>query len=161
MIEKPRLEVAGIAPEAYRHLVEIEKAVAGRLESKLLHLVKLRASQLNGCAFCLAMHTEEALHDGESPARLTVLDAWEESPLFHDRERAALGWVDAVTLIAESRTPRETFDALAGHFSKEEIGWLTIACALINAWNRIAIASRSVYAPGFAATVRQALAETG
>lgn len=159
MIEQPRLDVAGLAPEAYRHLVEIEKAVAGRLDRKLLHLVKLRASQINGCAFCLAMHTEEALHNGESPARLTALDAWAESPLFDEREHAALGWVDAVTLIAERRAPRADFDALTGHFSTEEIGWLTVASALINAWNRIAIASRSVYAPGFAAKVREAMAE--
>jgi AhpD family alkylhydroperoxidase len=159
MIEQPRLDVAAVAPEAYRHLVEIEKAVASQLDVKLLHLINLRASQLNVCAFCLAMHTEEALHDGESPARLTALDAWEESPLFNERERAALGWVDAVTLIAERRAPRETFDALTGHFSREEIGWLTVASALINAWNRIAIASRSVYAPGFAAKVREAMAE--
>jgi len=160
VIEQPRLDIAAIAPEAYRHLVAIEQALASRIEGRLLHLVKLRASQINGCAFCLEMHTEEALHDGEAPARLTALDAWEESPLFDERERAALGWIDALTLVSQTRAPSERFDALASHFSKEEIGWLTVACALINAWNRIAIASRSVYAPGFAARVRGRKAET-
>jgi AhpD family alkylhydroperoxidase len=140
MNEQPRFDVAGIAPEAYRHLVEIEKSIAGRLDRNLLHLVKLRASQINGCAFCLAMHTEEALHDEESPERLTALSAWNESPLFDERESAALAWVDALTCISESRAPQQAFDDLARHFSTDEIGWLTIASALINAWNRIAIA---------------------
>jgi AhpD family alkylhydroperoxidase len=158
LIEEPRLDIAALAPDAYRHLVEIEKAVAGQLDSKLLHLVKLRASQLNGCAFCLAMHTEEALHDNDSPARLTALAAWEESPLFDERERAALAWVDAITLLPERHAPRTTFDALAPHFSKAEIAWLTVASTLMNAWNRIAVASRSVYTPGFAAAVREAMA---
>ena len=131
MIEQPRLDITKIAPEAYRHLVEIERAALENLDEKLLHLIKLRASQINGCSFCIAMHTDEALLDGEALPRLMALSAWEESPLFDNRERAALGWIDAVTRIAESRAPRETFDKLAAHFSQEEIGWLTIASSMI------------------------------
>jgi alkylhydroperoxidase family enzyme len=91
------------------------------------------------------MHTDEALRDGEPTERLTLLDAWEESALYSDMERAALAWVEEVTLIADSGAGKESFDALKAHFNEEEIGWLTLAAVQINAWNRMAISSRAQY----------------
>jgi AhpD family alkylhydroperoxidase len=143
--EPPRMDLTQIAPEAYRQFIQLESLVARHVDRKLLHLIKLRASQINGCAYCLAMHTDEALRDEESVERLTLLDAWEESTLYSEKERAALAWIEEVTLIADSGASRESFEALKNHFSEEEIGWLTLAAVLINSWNRIAISSRAQY----------------
>ena len=145
MVEAPRLNMADMSPEAYRHLMQLEALIARRIEPTLYHLIKLRASQINGCAFCLAMHTDQALHHGEKPERMTSLDAWEESPLYTDKERAALAWVEEVTLIAESHASRESYEALKPHFSDEEIGWLILAIVQINSWNRLAISTRAQY----------------
>ncbi len=93
------------------------------------------------------MHTDEALRGGESPERLTLLDAWQESPVYSDKERAALAWVEELTLIADSGASREAYDALKQHFNDEQIGWLILAVMQINSWNRIAISSRSQYDP--------------
>src|SRR3954447_14959512 len=142
---KMRMNVGAAAPEVYRHLMQLEELVAGKIEPRLLHLLKLRASQINGCAYCIGMHTDEALRDGETPERLTLLDAWPESSLYSDKERAALQWVEEVTLIADSGASDEAFDTLKSRFSEEEIVWLTTAATLINAWNRIAISSRLEY----------------
>jgi AhpD family alkylhydroperoxidase len=147
MVESLRMDFTKIAPEVYKELLQIEGQIAGKLDRKLLHLVKMRASQINGCAYCIGMHTDEALRDGEKPERLLMLDAWHESALFDDRERAALEWVEEETLIAESHAHKETFDALKAYFSEEEIGWLTLAATMINTWNRIAISSRAQYDP--------------
>jgi AhpD family alkylhydroperoxidase len=143
--EPLRMDLSKIAPDAYRHFLQLEGLIGQHVERKLLHLLKLRASQINGCAYCLAMHTDEALRDGESTERLTLLDAWEESTLYSEKERAALGWVEEVTLIADGGASKESFEALKGHFSEEEIGWLTMAAVMINTWNRIAISSRAQY----------------
>ena len=143
--EPPRMDLSKIAPEAYRHLRGLEEVIGRHVERKLLHLLKMRASQINRCAFCLAMHTEEALRDGESPQRLTLLDAWEESTLYSEKERALLAWVEEVTLIAESGASKESLAVLQQHFSEEEIAWLTLAIVQINAWNRLAISSRAQY----------------
>src|SRR3954454_78671 len=143
--EPLRMDLSKIAPDAYRHFLQLEGLIMQHVDRKLLHLLKLRASQINGCAFCLAMHTDEALRDGEPTERLTLLDAWEESTLYSEKERAALAWVEEVTLIADSGASKEAFDELKGHFSEEEIGWLTLAAVQINAWNRIAIGSRAQY----------------
>ena len=140
-----RMNIAHIAPEAYRHLLQMERLIADKLDHKLIHLIKLRASQINGCAYCIVMHTQEALADGEPPHRLTLLDAWEESSLYTDKERAVLRWVDDVTLISQTHASTEAFDALKAQFTTDEIGWLTLAVALINAWNRIAISSRQEF----------------
>ena len=143
--EPLRMDLSKIAPEAYHHFLRLEGLITQHVEVKLLHLLKLRASQINGCAFCIAMHTDEALRDGERVERLTLLDAWEESTLYSDKERAALAWVEEVTLIADSGATKESFENLKNHFSQEEIGWLTLAATLINAWNRMAISSRAQY----------------
>jgi AhpD family alkylhydroperoxidase len=143
--EPLRMDLSKIAPDAYRHFLQLEGLIGHHVERKLLHLLKLRASQINGCAFCLAMHTDQALHHGETPERIVSLDAWEESPLYSDKERAALAWTEELTLIADSGASRESYDALKAHFSEEEIGWLTLAAVQINAWNRMAISSRAQY----------------
>ena len=143
--EPLRMDLSKIAPDAYRHFLQLEGLVSQRVEPKLLHLLKLRASQINGCAYCIAMHTDEALRDGEPTERLTMLDAWEEATLYSEKERAALAWVEEVTLIADSGASKESFEALKSHFSEEEIGWLTLAATMINAWNRMAISSRAQF----------------
>ena len=144
-VEQPRMDITRIAPEVYKHLLGIGREIDKHIDPKLHHLLKLRASQINGCAFCLGMHSDEALRGGESPERLMLLDAWAESSLYSDKERAALAWIEEVTLIAESGASKEAFDGLKAHFSDEEIGWLTLVGTIINAWNRIAISSRAQY----------------
>lgn len=148
MVEAPRFKLTDMPPEAYRHLLEMEGLIARHVEPTLYHLIKLRASQINGCAYCLAMHTEQALRHGETPERMTSLDAWQESPLYSDKERAALAWTEELTLIADSGASREAFDGLKPHFSEEEIAWLILAAVQINSWNRIAISTRAQYERG-------------
>ena len=145
MVEQPRMDITKLAPEAYKHLLQLELTIAGKLDPKLFHLLKLRASQINGCAFCIGMHSDEALRDGDTPERLLLLDAWHESSAFSEKERAALEWIEELTLIAESHASKEAFDGLKRFFSEEEIAYLTFAGAMINTWNRIAIASRGQY----------------
>ena len=143
--EPLRMDLSKIAPDAYRHFLQLEGLIGQHVERKLLHLLKLRASQINGCAYCIGMHTDEALRDGEPVERLTLLDAWEESVLYSEKERVALAWTEEVTLVADSGASRHAFDALKAHFSEVEIGWLTLAAVQINAWNRMAISSRAQY----------------
>ena len=122
-----------------------QKAGAG-LEPGLAHLVKIRASQLNGCANCLNMHNQEARRDGETEQRLYVLSAWREAPFYSDRERAALAWTEALTLVATKGAPDEaTHEALAASFCEEEQVKLTMLINAINSWNRIAIGFRLFY----------------
>ena len=147
MVEAPRFQLNDMPPDAYRHLLQLEGLVAQNVDLTLYHLVKLRASQINGCAYCLAMHTDEALKHGEKVERITALDAWHESPLFTDKERAALAWTDELTLISKKHASREAFDELKRHFSDQEISWLIIAAVQINSWNRIAISTRAQYDP--------------
>ena len=143
--EPMRMDLSKIAPDAYRHLLQLEGLIMQHVDRKLLHLLKLRASQINGCAYCIAMHTDEALRDGEPVERLTLLDAWEESTIYSEKERAAFAWIEEVTLIADSGASKESYEALKGHFSEGEIAWLTLAAVQINVWNRIAISSRAQY----------------
>ena len=145
MVEAPRFQLNEMPQEAYRHLLQMEGLIAQHLDLTLYHLIKLRASQINGCAFCLAMHTDEALKHGETAERIVSLDAWEESPLYSDKERAALAWTEELTLIADSGASKESFEALKSHFSDEEIAWLILAAVQINSWNRIAISTRAQY----------------
>jgi len=155
MLEPPRFDLTQINPELYRHLMQMETLIARNVEPTLYHLIKLRASQINGCAFCLHMHTDQALHHGERPERIVALDAWEESPLYSDKERAALRWAEEMTLIADSGASREAYDELKAHFGEEEISWLIFAAVQINSWNRIAISSRSQYDPAMFAPAQQ------
>ncbi|MEP7363270.1 MAG: carboxymuconolactone decarboxylase family protein [Acidobacteriota bacterium] len=114
------------------------------LEQSLLDLVVMRASQINGCAYCLDMHWKDAKASGETDQRLYGLDAWEESPYYTKRERAALHWAEAVTKLTESHVPDEAFEAVRKEFSEKEIVDLTIAIGMINLWNRLNIANRTV-----------------
>lgn len=136
-----RLKYAQHAPELLRKLNEVSMALRkGKIEAGLHHLVDLRASQLNGCAFCVDMHTKEALIDGERPLRLYHLTVWRESPLFSDRERAALAWTELLTRIPPHGIEDADYKAAEEAFSPEELTELTFAIMTINAWNRAGVA---------------------
>jgi AhpD family alkylhydroperoxidase len=146
MVMKPRLNPYQASPEAMKAVAALEAYVKGSgLEPSLIELIKTRASQINGCAYCLHMHTRDARAKGESEERLYLLDAWRESPLYTDRERAALAWTEAVTLVSQTHVPDEVYEAARRHFSEEELVKLTVAVATINAWNRISISFRAVH----------------
>jgi AhpD family alkylhydroperoxidase len=143
---QPRLNPYRAAPDAMQALVALETHVHDSgLEASLIELVKTRASQINGCAYCIHMHTRDARDHGESEERLYLLNAWRESPLYTERERAALAWTEAVTLVAQSHVPDDVFEGVRQHFDAAEIVKLTLLVATINAWNRIAISFRSVH----------------
>lgn len=132
-----RLEWAKAAPDAYKAMLGLEQALAkSGLETSLLELIRLRASQINGCAYCVNMHANDARKAGETEARLQTLSVWEETRFFSERERAALAWVESLTRLPEKHAPQHQFDALREHFSDAEIANLTLAIATINAWNR-------------------------
>lgn len=133
-----RIEWAKQAPDAYKAMVGLEQALAkSGLESSLLELVRLRASQINGCAYCVNMHANDARKAGETEQRLQTLSVWEETRFFTERERAALAWVESLTLLPDRHAPQH--DALREHFSDSEIVNLTLAIATINAWNRFGV----------------------
>ena len=141
----PRLDLAKTATPALRGLLELSHAVSAcGLEKSLLELVKIRASQINGCAYCLHMHTRDARALGESEERIYLLDAWREAPCYSERERAALGWTEGLTSISSTHAPDEDYAALKAQFTAEEQVNLSLAIATINAWNRLAIGFRSV-----------------
>ncbi len=142
---KPRLAYAKEAPGIYEAMDALDRYLAGcGLEESLLHLVRLRASQLNGCAYCIDLHWKDLRALGEPDHRLYALDAWRESPCYSDRERAALEWTEAVTRVAESRVPDAVFETARARFAEKELSDLTLAVAAINAWNRLSIAARLV-----------------
>jgi AhpD family alkylhydroperoxidase len=143
---KPRMNFYQAAPETIKALSAVEtQIVASGLEKSLIELVKTRASQINGCAFCINMHTQDARKLGETEQRLYLLSAWRESPLYTDRERAALAWTDAVTLIADTHAPDDVYEEMRAHFSEAEAVNLTMLIGAINAWNRIAISFRAIH----------------
>ncbi len=135
---------ASAAPGAYQAMMGLEHYLHGcGLEAALVHLVKLRASQINGCAYCLDMHWKDLRAAGEGEQRLYSLDAWRECPYYTGRERAALAWTEAVTLVADGHVPDSVYEEVRPHFSDKELADLTLAVATINAWNRLAIAART------------------
>ena len=139
-----RLNYWQVAPEAVNPLLALEERFKnGPLPHTLIELVKTRASQINGCAYCLHMHTSDALKEGERAERLFLLDAWRESRMYTPKERAALAWTESLTCIADTGAPDEDYDGLKPHFSPEEIVDLTLLIATINAWNRLAIGFRA------------------
>ncbi len=143
---KPRLNYYRAAPEAMKAVAALESYVQKcGIESGLLEPIKTRASQINGCAYCLHVHTADARAKGESEERLYLLDAWRESPLYTDRERAALAWTEAVTLVSETHVPDAVYEEARQQFSEAELVNLTIAVATINTWNRVAISFRAVH----------------
>jgi AhpD family alkylhydroperoxidase len=140
-----RLNYGKIAPGVYDAMEGLEKYLGQcGLEQSLLYLVQLRASQVNGCAYCLDMHWKDLRAIGENEQRLYSLDAWRECPYYTDRERAALAWTEAVTLIAQGHAPDAVYEEARTHFSEKELSDLTLAIAAINAWNRLSIAGRIV-----------------
>jgi AhpD family alkylhydroperoxidase len=143
---KPRLEYFSKAPELMQAVLGLNKAVEeSGLERSLLHLIKLRASQINGCSYCVDMHTHEAREDGESEQRLYLVAAWKESPLFTERERAAFAWTEAVTLISQAGVRDELYATMLKHFSEAELVKLTVAIAMINTWNRLSISFHTIH----------------
>jgi AhpD family alkylhydroperoxidase len=139
-----RLNYTKAAPGAYRALYQLEQYThTSGLEASLMDLVKIRASQINGCAYCLDMHTKDARAAGESEQRIYLLSAWRESPFYSERERAALAWTEALTLVAESHVPDEVYEAVRPHFSEEELVNLSLVIATINAWNRLSVSFRT------------------
>jgi AhpD family alkylhydroperoxidase len=142
-----RFDLATVAPGAYKAMLGLEQYLHGcGLEESLIHLIKLRASQINGCAYCLDMHWKDLRAIGETEQRLYSLNAWRECPFYTDRERAGLAWTEAVTLLTSGHVSDLVYDETRMHFSEKELSDLTLAVATINAWNRLAIASRT--APG-------------
>ncbi|HET6913339.1 MAG TPA: carboxymuconolactone decarboxylase family protein [Rhodanobacteraceae bacterium] len=141
---KTRFEYAKVAPGAYQAMLGLEKYLHGcGLEASLLHLVKLRASQINGCAYCLDMHSKDLRALGESEQRLYTLEAWRECPWYSERERAALAWTEALTLVAETHAPDEVYEQVRAQFDEKDLSDLTLAIATINAWNRLSIGART------------------
>jgi AhpD family alkylhydroperoxidase len=149
---EPRIEYAKVAPGSVQAMQALENYVdQSDLEPGLLELVRVRASQINGCAYCIDMHTKEARAAGESEQRLYALDAWRETPFFSERERAALEWTEAMTKVSEGHVPDEVYEQAQEHFDEKELVDLTMAVVAINGWNRIAIGFRTVpgtYEPG-------------
>jgi len=142
---KSRIEYGKVAPEGMNAMRGLESYVRqSGLEDSLLELVKLRASQINGCAYCIDMHTKDARAHGEKEQRLYALAAWEETPFFTERERAALEWTEAVTKVGEEHVPDSVFKHTRCHFSEKELVDLTLAIVAINGWNRLAISFRTV-----------------
>jgi AhpD family alkylhydroperoxidase len=134
------------APKALEPLMALGPIIAeSTLEPSLIHLVEIRASQINGCANCLHMHTADARAHGEREERIYLLDAWRESKMYTPRERAALGWTEALTKIHETHAPDTDYQALVPEFSEAEIVYLTVLIAAINSWNRIAVGFRAVH----------------
>ena len=139
-----RLRYAKAAPVAYRAMLGLEEYIDScGLEPRLLDLARLRASQINGCAFCIDMHFKDARAAGETEQRLYMLDAWRETTLYSDRERAALAWTEAVTLLTGREVADGVYEQACGQFSEEELANLTLAIVAINGWNRLSIAFRT------------------
>ncbi len=143
-----RVDIHRDARELYRAQLGLVRAVSeSALDPALSQLVRLRASQINGCAYCVDLHTRDALAGGESERRLFAVSAWRESPLFSERERSALALTEAVTLIADRGSPDEEYEAAARHFEPEELAALLYAIVLINGWNRLAVSTHMVFEP--------------
>ena len=139
---KPRMNFYQAAPETIKALVALETQIqASGLEKSLIELVKTRASQINGCAYCINMHTADARKQGETEQRLYLLSAWRESPLYTDRERAALAWTEALTMLTQGVSD-EVYAEVSAEFSEEELAYLSSAIAAINVWNRFGVAYR-------------------
>jgi AhpD family alkylhydroperoxidase len=140
-----RINLMNVNPGILHAMLGLEKQVSkGGLNSKLLDLVRMRASQINGCAYCLDMHSKDARAAGETEQRLYGLNAWRETPYYSPRERAALEWTEALTLVTEGHVPDEVYDRVRQEFSEDELAHLSLAIVAINGWNRLNVAARTV-----------------
>jgi AhpD family alkylhydroperoxidase len=155
-----RLDYVHVAPEVFRAMnaLDVQSRKSG-IEPALIELVRMRCSQINGCAYCLDTHSRDALAAGENAQRLFVLEAWREAPFFSDRERAALAWAEALTLIADGHAPDAVFEEARKQFSERELVELTLAIVAINSWNRFSIGFRTV--PELAQSATGIRASTG
>jgi AhpD family alkylhydroperoxidase len=144
MTMKTRFNIFAVAPDAYKAVLALENYVAKEsgLPHRLIHLIKLRASILNGCAFCVDMHAKEARKDGLSEQWINLVSVWREAAVYSDQERAVLAWTDAVTLVSQTGAPDADYEAIKAHFSEEEISKITVAIGAINVWNRLAVSAR-------------------
>ena len=153
---KPRINLMNVSPGIVNAMLGLEKQVSkSGLDSKLLDLVRMRASQINGCAYCLDMHSKDARAAGETEQRLYGLSAWRETPYYSARERAALEWTEALTLVTEGHVPDEVYERVRQEFSEDELAHLSLAIVAINGWNRLNVAARTIpgdYVPGSLAT---------
>ena len=150
-----RIDIMKVAPGAARAMFGLEEYLRGcGLEAPLLHLVKMRASQMNGCAYCLDMHSKDARAAGETEQRLYLLNAWREAPFYSDRERAALAWTEALTAIADGHASDEAYAQARERFNEKELADLSLAIVAINGWNRLAISMRAEVG-GYQAAVRK------
>jgi AhpD family alkylhydroperoxidase len=141
----PRIDISTyIASGMGRAMLNLSAEVEKRIERPLFKLIEIRASQINGCAYCIDMHTKEARLAGETEQRIYALSAWRETPFFTDRERAALEWTETVTRIADTHVPDEIYERVAKHFNEEELVALTFAVVVINSWNRLSVSFRPV-----------------
>lgn len=138
-----RLSLSEINPEAYQAVLGLEKYIRARVDPALLHLLKLRASILNGCSFCVDMHSREALAEGEDSRKLFAVSAWREGPFFDDKERAALDLTDHVTRLGEHGVPDDVWDTAVEHYGTEGVADLLMVIATINVWNRLAVPTRA------------------
>lgn len=142
---QPRLDYTKASPDAYQAMARMEAVVRhSGIDLKLLELIKIRASQLNGCAFCIDMHTKDARAEGETEQRIYALSAWRETPFFTEKERAALAWTEALTNIQQGHAPDAVYQEASRNFSEQEMVNLTLAITTINSWNRLAIGFRTV-----------------
>lgn len=142
---EPRLNFYKASPNAIKGMLGLEEQIdKSKLEKPLVELVRLRASQINGCAYCVDLHSTDARKGGESDRRLATLSVWRETPFFSERERAALEWAEALTLIAQNHVPDDVWERVKPHFGDDEIVDLTLLINTINAWNRFAIAFRKL-----------------
>ena len=140
-----RIDLMHVNPGVVQSMLGLERQVRqGGLDHKLLDLVRMRASQINGCAYCLDMHSKDARAKGETEQRLYSLDAWRETPYYSARERAALEWTESLTLVAETRVPDDVYERVREQFSEDELVHLSLAIVAINGWNRLNVAARTV-----------------
>jgi len=157
---KPRIDFVRVSPRALQAMSGLQNYVnASGLEHNLLELVKMRASQINGCAYCLDMHSKDARAAGETEQRLYMLDAWREAPIYSERERAALEWTEAMTLLHPEHVPDHAFACARAQFSEEELVNLSLAIVAINGWNRLMIGFRGA-AGAYQPAARKAMAAT-
>lgn len=141
---QPRMNIPNLAPDLFNSVMGLDRAIrASEIDRDILHLVKLRASQINGCAYCVDIHVKESLADGLDAQKLHLVSTWRESPFFTARERAALEWTDSVTRISDTGVPDSAYEAVRAAFSEAEIAQLTVAIGTINLLNRIAVSSRT------------------
>ncbi|WP_112502479.1 carboxymuconolactone decarboxylase family protein [Rhizobium sp.] len=140
---QPRFDINAVEPDCFKAIMNLEMYVQkSGIEKRFLHLAKIRTSQINGCAYCVDMHTKEAKKAGFSDQWIALIAVWHESALYDDKERAVLNWAESITNIASTRAPDEDYDQLKNHFGEAEIAKLSTAISTINVWNRMALALR-------------------